>query len=412
MLYGLRSLALTGWRNSGTPTFRPLARPVQPSPQDRPRHPSLEPRCRGRNSKRNSRTPTFRPLRSLVLLALLAAPGLSSALTTLCVSSSQQLVSALQSVNSGADNLILIKLRRGTYTPPAGSGGFSLGLETNGRIVEVSGGWDGAANSCTDKTFGAAGTLILGDAGGSGLKVDLPLGSSNNTVSVQDLTFTAPNGGSGACLRGSVSSTNRLQIERARFERCVTLNGNAGSVVLINSGGDVTVRNVVVRGGVGSLTGGINVTSDAGLTRLNQVSIVANRSRQGFNPGGLFVNTLGPAQVYLDNSVVYGNGSPDGYSDIDSTSGGYFATSYLHFGVMNGTVLQSNNRIGNPGLISPGNPGLRADSPLINKALGNVSGGPGTFDVDGRPRVQDGFADIGAHEGAYTGDEIFRDIVP
>ena len=356
----------------------------------------------------------YRPLRSLVLLGLLAAPGISSALTTLCVSNSQQLASALQSVNAGADNLILIKLRRGTYTPAAGSDGFRMSFDQNinGRIVEISGGWTGDGSSCSDKNLGAGGTWILGATGGSALRLDLPVGSSNSTVSVSDLSFTAPAGGSGACLRGSVNSTNRLLIERVRFERCVTPSGNAGSAVLINSGGDVSLRNVVVRGGVGTLTGGINVTTDGGLTTLNHVSITANRSRQGSNPGGLFVNRMGSAQVYLNNSVVYGNVSPGGYSDIDSTGDAYFATSHVHFGTMNGSVVQSENRIGNPGFVSPGNPGLRSDSSLIDEALANVSGGAGTFDVDGLPRIQGGIADIGAHEGAYLGDEIFRDILP
>ncbi|MCQ4164884.1 hypothetical protein [Tahibacter harae] len=330
------------------------------------------------------------------------------------MSNSQQLASALQSVNGGADNLILIKLRRGTYAPPAGSGGFSMSfnMNINGRIVEISGGWTGDGSSCTDKNLGAGGTWILGDTGGGALKLDLPVGSSNSTVSVSDLTFTAPNGGSSACLRGNVNSTNRLVIERTHFERCVAPSGNTGSIVLINSGGEIIVRNTVVRGGVGSLTGGVYVTSDGGLTRLNHVSITANRARQGLNPGGLFVNTMGPAQVHLTNSLVYGNTGLNGYNDIDSTGSGYFAVGYVHFGVLNGNAIQSNNRIGDPGLVAPGNPGLRADSSLINKALGNVSGGPGTFDVDGRPRVQDNLADIGAYEGAYTGDEIFRDILP
>lgn len=354
----------------------------------------------------------YRTLRSLVLLGLLAAPGLSSALTSLCVSNSQQLVSALQAVNSGADNLILIKLRRGTYAPVAGSGGFSLSMNTDGRIVELSGGWSGAGSSCTDKNLGARDTLILGDAGGSALKLDLPVSGSNNRLSVSDLVFTAPSGGSGACLRATVNSTNTLTMDRMRFERCVSPVGSVGSVVLVNIGGEILLRNAVVRGGVGTLTGGIHVATDGGRTQLNHLSITANRSRQGLNSGGLFVSASGPAQVYLNNSLVYGNVSPNGYSDINDNRDGYFAVSYVHFGVLNGTAVQSNNRIGNPGLVSPGNPGLRADSSLIDAAAENLSGGPGTFDVEGKPRVQNNLPDIGAHEGAYTGDEIFRDILP
>lgn len=354
----------------------------------------------------------FRTLRPLVLLGLLAAPGLSSALTTLCVSNSQQLASALQSVNAGADNLILIKLRRGTYTPPAGGGGFNLSLTANNRTVEVSGGWTGAGNSCTDKNFGAAGTLIKGEPGGSAFKFNLSPGSTGNFLGVYDLSFTAPDGDNGACLRGSVPAGNSASLDRLRFDRCVAYQG-VGSVLLVNTGGELTLRNTVVRGGVGELTGGINIIGTDGVTRLSQLSITANRSQLGVNPGGLYINPNGPGRVYLDNSVVWGNRALNGPSDISNNGSGLFVINHVRYGALYGSFeVNNSSSISNPGFVASSNPGLRADSPLINVGNPEVIGGPGSFDVEGMTRVQGSKVDIGAYEGTYSGDEIFREILP
>ncbi|MCQ4164885.1 choice-of-anchor Q domain-containing protein [Tahibacter harae] len=353
----------------------------------------------------------FPTLRSLVLLVLLAAPGLSSALTTLCVSNSQQLASALQSVNAGLDNLILIKVRRGTYAPPAGSSGFSLSLNTTNRIVDVSGGWSGAANSCTDKTIGASGTLILGGAGGTALKFSLPVSGSYGAVNISDFTFNSPDGGEGACLHGSVSATNTTTVERVRLEGC-TSSSYSGSLLLVNSGGVATVRNSVVRGGKGLRTGGINVDSSGGITHLNHLSITANVARLGGNPGGLYVNCNAPCRVHVDNSVVWGNRGNDAFFDINNNGSGSVTLSHVRYGMLNGTVAADGSSFGDPGFVAFGNPGPRSGSPLLNSGRAEVSGGASNFDVDGKPRLQGNAPDIGAHEGIYTGDEIFRDILP
>ena len=350
-------------------------------------------------------------LRSLVLLALLAAPGLSSALTTLCVSNSQQLASALQSVNSGADNVILIKVRRGTYAPPAGSSGFSLSLNTSNRIVDVSGGWSGAASSCTDKTIGASGTTILGGAGGTALKFRLPASGGYSAVNTSDFTFNAPDGGDAACLHGSVSATNSTAVERVRLERC-TSSSHTGSFLLVNSGGEAIVRNSVIRGGEGLRTGGINIDSSGGITHLNHLSITANVARQGGNPGGLYVNCNTPCQVLVENSVAWGNHGGDEFFDINDNGSGYVALNHVRYGMLNGSVAMDGSSFGDPGFVAFGNPGPRSGSPLLNTGRATVSGGPSTYDVDGKPRLQGNAPDIGAHEGIYTGDEIFRDILP
>ena len=350
-----------------------------------------------------------RTLRSLILLGLLAAPGISSALTSLCVSNSQQLASALQSVNAGADNLILVKLRRGTYAPLDGGSGFTLDLTASGRVVEISGGWTGAGSSCTHKNLSASGTLIVGDAGGSALAFDLAAGS-NTTLAISDLTITTPGGGDGACLYGEVRAATTATVERVRLERCIS-NSYSGSFRLVNSGGEATVRNVVARGGSGTRTGGITVESQAGITRLNHLSITANRARQGGNPGGLYINCLPPAEVYLGNSVIWGNVAGDTPNDIVN-SGNCLAISHIRYGVRSGWGTANSSSTGDPGFVAFGNPGPRSGSPLIDTGLASVAGGPGSFDVDGLSRIQGGVADIGAHEGAYAGDEIFRDIQP
>lgn len=111
---------------------------------------------------------------------------------------------------------------------------------------------------------------------------------------------------------------------------------------------------------------------------------------------GIVLLNFDAAVTYLSNSVSWGN-------DVDGPDIWVHGPSIVFERVHSGTLVgvPDANIVpgsGDPGFIAPGNPRLRAGSPLVDSGIAAPEGGTGTFDADGFARVHGATVDVGAFE--------------
>lgn len=353
----------------------------------------------------------FRCVLGLYLLAL-AAPG--HALTQVCVHDAQELRDALYNASLSSDTPILITIRKGTYKAADATGSFSLMQTRNNQSIGISGGWDGDNGDCTRQTRGATGTTLVGTAARRALDIATSdyNGRTGNQLFVSDLGLTNPVGtGSGTCLLAQVKPGNRMVADRLYFDQCVSTSGQSATLVAFdNTGGQLSVSNVVVRRGQGIHQGGMGVgTSNGGTTTLSQLSITGNTAAidQGYiwSSGLLLYSADASSRIDLSNSVVWGNASDVDTKDI-SVSGPNVYFTRVHYGAIKGDAPAANigATLGDPGFVATGDPRLKPNSLLINTGSDNAPGSGGDYDIDGRARVIGAHIDVGAYEWS---DAIF-----
>lgn len=341
-------------------------------------------------------------LRRLTGLFLLL-PALPSHALSTCVGTAQQLHDALATVALSSDINVVIKVRTGTYIQTAGTGNFSAAVTHSNQVVEISGGWSGPNNSCQNKSFDAADTIIVGAATNTALYLSTGNDVSGSVLSVHDLTL-ANNGytatGSGACLMTYVSPNNEAVLERLQMLECLAPNASNAAGYLENTGGLLTLRSVYVRSSLAKSNGGLSVSTYAGgTTRLSHLSITNTVSTGSDSiSSGLYLANFTNSFTYLSNSVVWGNDPDAATMDLYTFGSGMFLTR-VHSGKRGGTPTSNiSPSTGDPGFVAYNDPHLRADSLLIDSGVTNPLGGSGTFDASGLPRVLGDAVDIGAFE--------------
>jgi len=193
------------------------------------------------------------------------------------------------------------------------------------------------------------------------------------------------------------------------MEQCVATTGSA-SASLSNEGGQLDLRNIVVRYGQAPAVAGMGVsTSKGGTTRLAQMSVTANATSLDAAPSsGLSLSTvMAGSTIALSNSVIWGNTVDADTRDIDVSGPGITLTR-VHYTALAGSngapASNVGNSSGDPGFLASGDPRLRADSVLINSGVASPAGGAGSYDVVGLARINGGLLDVGAYE--WT-DQIF-----
>jgi len=335
-----------------------------------------------------------------LFLLLPALPG--HALST-CVGTAQQLHDALASVALSSDINVVIKVRTGTYIQTAGTGNFSATATHSNQIVEISGGWSGPNNSCQNKSFDAAETILVGGAYNTALYLSTGNAVSGSVLSAHDLTL-ANNGytatGLGACLMTYVSANNEAVLERLQMVECLAPNSSNAAGYLENTGGLLTMRNVYVRSSLAKSNGGLSVnTYSGGTTRLSHLSITnTNSTGSDSLTSGLYLANFSDSFTYLSNSVIWGNDPDAATMDLNTFGSGMFLTR-VHYGKRGGVPTSNiSPSTGDPGFTHYNDPHLRADSILIDSGITNPLGGSGTFDANGLPRTLGGAVDVGAFE--------------
>lgn len=288
-------------------------------------------------------------VRGLLGLAALFALPTTALATTRCVSNAYELAAALADVRTATDALFFIRLRSGIYQVTSLTGPFELVQTHSNQIVDVSGGWSGANDTCTTRGYDPGLTTLVGSTSKPALSVyaGIPLSMDpadmpfNAKVNVTGLTLKNPNftkpysthadledfpldywEAESACLDALVGlETNELLLERLDIRDChAPNNGNAAGAIR-NIGATLTMRNVAARQSSALGNAGLAVRSQqGGVSRLSQISVTGMDSNPSCqDPGsshtffyldrtsGLELRATEGGVNHLGNSVSWGN---------------------------------------------------------------------------------------------------------
>ncbi|NCT68358.1 MAG: hypothetical protein GXC76_12080 [Rhodanobacteraceae bacterium] len=350
---------------------------------------------------------SFPTLRSLCAVGALTLATGNGHAAVWCVASAQELYDALEAAAASTDASNTIRIREGEYQQ-APFQNYALRALHSNQSTEVSGGWSGPTGQCTVQKPIPARTRVVGMDGITAFGVFTgALGSpvTNASVYVHDLTLSNAHFDTtmslGACLASAVSTGNTAIFERIRIEQCIARGGTDVAASINNDGGQLIMRNVVVRNNVSYQNGGISIsTTSGGSTRLSQISITNVRSlRTDADVSGIDLSGSTNSSVLLANSVVWGNEPNPAIPDILLRTDN-ISLNRVHFGKLAGTPGSNlSPGSGDPRFVAPGDPHLRANSPLVDSGAANpIGGGNGMYDVDGSPRTQGAAVDVGAFE--------------
>jgi hypothetical protein len=233
-------------------------------------------------------------------------------------------------------------------------------------------------------------------------------------VTINDSVFYNNSGREGGGM--SIEDNCAATVNRSAFyNNSATENGGGiNSKLATGATGGITLNNSTVYGNsAGTSGGGVNILGVA-IARLNHVTISGNSltiQDQAVNQGGgLFV--AGDSQVYLRNSIVYGNTAGDCYTNVSNASDRFRAHTGNIMGVTSATLLGetvdcgagTGGRSGNPQLAasptgSPPYYALSAGSPAIDAvACLTDAASRGNEDQRGHRRPAGSRCDIGAFE--------------
>ncbi|MCB1629557.1 MAG: hypothetical protein KDI48_17640 [Xanthomonadales bacterium] len=349
-------------------------------------------------------TPKIRISSWLIALGLLVLAPTAQALTTLCVSNSTELRSAL--LNNASDTLD-IRVRSGVYL----AGGQQFPFRALDRIATLSGGWSGAAGQCTTQSQNPAATLLDAQGSSSALQMEPVVGATSGALFLSNLSLTGGSSDFGGCLfvdfrQGSFT----VVIDRIIVSGCQGSNlfGSAGGAYIRNwSASNITLRNSLISNNQGHTAGGVTVNSDHvdARTFLTNNTIVANASTFAPGAGGFSPPTQEATVgiITLRNNAIVGNqafGNP-----VDLSFGQGPASSHVlrnnAVQVINGaanTNSQGTLVTSAPGFVGGGQYQLGSQSPLRNAGISLTVGEAGARDLDFGVRVQGGAIDIGAYE--------------
>lgn len=367
--------------------------------------------------------PLATSLRSLTAGALLMVLGLGPITmaegASFCVNTGNALFNALRTAESNLQSdeirITSTRLRRVGEVGIIPRWPYYEGAGDSGTTLTISGGWNAG---CTSQTLNPQLTELDAEAQGSALFLDMAIGSQNqSTVSISNLTITR--GFFNGNLLGGRAAAANLGIDatftnaQITLERLIIVAGNAtvatavaGIGVLAISDGStaatITVRNNVIAYNNGDTAAGIDINANFAGVRVNNNSIIENLAtsvasdRVGFN----LINSGG--FNYLANNLIHANADGDGlFRDLRILAGNTFLRNN-HIGTANLVVAPTLNlggTSGNPGYTLIGIfPTPNAGSPLLNSGNNNPTGGIGSLDLAGNPRIASSTVDRGAIE--------------
>jgi len=354
-------------------------------------------------SRQNRRV--CRSLRALALLPVVLASPCRAVEEPLCVSNATELRQALlEAAASGFD--YDIRLRPGVYF--TGGQAFSYSVAAHG--LSISGGWSDDHDPCDVQDPHADATILDGQGASAILKLVATGDAPGTHLAIGNLTLR--NGGTsidgeaaGLALYGALHQELRVQN--------VAVLGSHNTTAQPQ----IATSNVVTLSGYADIYFINNVFADntsAGYAALafftvfqEQTAYVHNNTLSLGASFALLHSDHGTAFRFVNNAVL-GQVALDGFDDLDPVRVWFFSNLGQWSGFAYNASVQAdvgNDRSINPGFMAPLDFRPAANSPLVNRGLSAPGGGSSNTDLDGRPRVDLGFIDVGAFES--TRERIF-----
>ena len=361
--------------------------------------------------------------RNALLLSGLCCNSLAFG-STFCVTSADELATALAAAQQDRTATHEIRIHTGLYTAPAG--GWRIDIDVRG--ITIAGGYDDP--DCTVDSNDASLTVLDGHQSVRPLTIDTSFVQDTpvaHDIVVRGLTFANGLGGQVGGLKvsdaGPITSASVL-IERNIFRDNVATvyeQDNSGGALLAATDGDfsgnvfLTIRgNLFMR----------NYAPDgaAALLFSNNSIDVSNNTVSGNQSLDTTVAIRSTFTVFTLSGITYSNNvfwnnNPDalaGTYDIraDSTIRSNLAADLFNndLQAVHGTPgTDQDNLAVDPGFVDSlrGDFRLADGSPLADAGLDDPQGGLTIVDLDGTARMLGTHVDIGAYES--TPDRVFRD---
>lgn len=341
----------------------------------------------------------------LIFAALIFSAAGATPAATVCVTSGNQLASALATAETnGQDDDIRVvsgSMQRLGNFPEAAA--WTYDPVDTAENLTLSGGWS-AANNCQTQTQNAAYTELDARHVTGSLEI-FPRGSSSGSITVSNFTFS----------RGSpVTSGNpshiflRLEagsLASIAFDRNIVITGNttmvgSAAVTVQGLGGAIRLRgNVFAFNDQQGPTLRLSAQS-GGLVYFNNNTVYENASHA---PGNVAAGADVIGGVYLANNVFHDNvsaGNGNAEFDVFNVTSGTAIYRNNHIGHMQGAASsESDTTTGDPQWTITGTyPRAKAVSPLRDSGRNSPLGGLPAIDAAGNQRVLGGTVDRGAME--------------
>ncbi|MCB1561465.1 MAG: hypothetical protein KDI75_10305 [Xanthomonadales bacterium] len=353
---------------------------------------------------------------STIVFLALSVLSTPVAAAEFCVTSSQQLVDALNAADSNNQDDV-IRVATGDYSAPDANGFRYLANSASpeDRSLVISGGWtEFFGNPCGQQAGSAPWDTFLSGNGGRVMGIFEGSLSDITGIEISNLSFT--NGDSAGEAGGLFIDMNASSGD-VQIERCAFIGNHASKAAAMKLVGtqriqlrsSLVVANTTAESGPQSSAVLISTSGDQGIYLINN-TIVSNQIEAADSPmyGGAFLVANDPAKALVVNNILWEN---DGY-DLATFGSGDF---YIHnndIGERVGSNLELLDNISVEPVYAGGLLDFTpaGDSELINAGRRPPPINPipvpfdnnwstGSVDFVGNPRIRGGQIDIGAYEG-------------
>ena len=344
----------------------------------------------------------FRSAALLAILLVFAAPGARAELY--CVATSAQLRSALTDAASSS-TASEIRVRKGFYSVPAvDEQSVSLQYTASSNLT-MSGGWDGANNSCTVQYWTPDTTVLSASGVGRLFNIYLFTGSATQVI-LSNLSFWDGENASGANAAGCLtietdgSSNAVVRLDRNAFRICRRTSGSGAALQITARSATISVRGNLFADN-GSTSGAILLKGLGASTFYTNNNTVANNPQfgAGGGPGGMQITGLDTDFHWISNNVLWNNGTGPGYDLLLSAPIAVLNSNLIGTrAALPAGVVDSNNISVDPRFVSSVDFRPRANSPLRDSGAASPSGGAPATDFDAQERIAGERLDRGAYE--------------
>jgi len=346
--------------------------------------------------------------------------------STFCVTSVDELTSALAAAQQDQTASHEIRIHTGHYMTPAG--GWRIDIDVRG--ITIVGGYDNP--DCTSQSSDASLTVLDGHQSARPLTIDTSFAFQQTPVArdivIRGLTFANGSGDRAGGLKvsdaGPITTANVL-IERNIFRNnaaTVYAQDNSGGALLVATDGPdfsgsvfLTVRGNLFSGNRAPDGAAALLFSNNSIDVSNN-TVTANQSFDTSLSVRSTFTTFTLSGINYSNNIFWAN-NPDSLADTfdlraDSTVRSNLAADLFNndLQAVHGTPrTDQDNRAVDPGFIdsTQGDFHVAKTSMMVDVGIDDPEGGVAPIDLDGTTRVLGAHVDIGAYES--NPDTVFQD---